>query len=93
MRNNYDRDAVRGTVHMYQRDGYSVEEIASLIDEDESTVRELLAEKTKTELRREAAQKLRDEGLSDVEISGKLSIPDGQVRNLIGTNPKDISSQ
>jgi arsenate reductase-like glutaredoxin family protein len=93
MKHNYDRNAVRGTVHKYQRDGYSVEEIASLIDEDESFVRELLAEKTKTEQRREAAQKLRDEGLSDVEISGKLGFPDGQVRNLIGTNPKDLPSR
>jgi len=93
MKHNYDRVAVRGTVHMYHRDGYSIEEIASLIDEDEDTVRELLAEKTRTELRKETAQKLRNQGLSDIEISGKMSIPDAQVRNLIGTNPKDIPSQ
>lgn len=93
MKHDYDRVAVRGTVHMYHRDGYSIEEIASLIDEDEDTVRELLAEKTRTELRKERAKELRDQGLSDIEISGKMGIPDAQVRNLIGTNPKDIPSR
>ena len=93
MKHNYDRNAVRATVRQYKRDGYSVEEIASLIDEDEAFVRELLAEKTKTDQRREAAQALRDQGLSDIEISGKIGIPDAQVRNLIGTNPKDIPSR
>lgn len=64
-----------------------MEEICRFTDSDEATVRQLLSEKTRTEQRRETAQKLRDQGLSDFEIASKMGIPHGQVHNLLEPKP------
>jgi hypothetical protein len=78
-----DKRTLRSIIHQYNREGYSIERIMYLTDRDEATVRQLLSEKTRQEQLTEDAVKLREQGLSDIEISGKLGIPDGRVHKLL----------
>jgi len=77
------RNELRGNVKMYRRQGYSVKEIAYFTDRSEAEIRQLLSERTRKEIRMQRAVAFRAQGLNDTEISAKMGIPNGQVRNLL----------